>query len=327
MKDLKYISLLVLLGLLFINSAKAQQSGPWSSLDSNAIMIGDQINYEFGITLPKDMIVNWPMFADTLTSNIEIIKRGNIDTTYSYSDISLAQKLVITSFDSGYFAIPPVDFKFKHENDSNYFSSSTGTLFLQVYVPEVDTSNAFRPVVGPIKEPYTFRELLPTILAIVGVLLLIGLIIYYIIKRRKNQPVFQRKPKPLIPAHILAINKLEELRHNKVWQSGHLKKYYSELTNIIREYMKNRYNFDALEMTSYEILEKLNEFDINKEVMSKMDGVLNLSDMVKFAKAVPTALENDQGLNHCVDFVNETKKISEPTQTEEDNNTNHKEIQ
>lgn len=327
MKDLKYISLLVLVGLLFVNSTKAQQSGAWSSLDSNAIMIGDQVNYEFGITLPKDMFVNWPMFVDTLTSNIEIIKRGKIDTTYSDSDMSLAQQLTITSFDSGYFAIPPVDFKFKNENDSNYFSSSTGTLFLQVYVPEVDTSNAFKPLVGPIKEPYTLRELLPTILAVIGVLLLIALIVYYIIKRRKNQPVFQRKPKPIIPAHILAINKLEELRFNKVWQSGQLKKYYSELTDIIREYMKNRYDFDALEMTSYEILEKLHELDINKEVMSKMDGVLNLSDMVKFAKAVPTALENDLGLNHCVDFVNETKKVPEPAQTEGHNNTNHKESQ
>ena len=72
--------------------------------------------------------------------------------------------------------------------------------------------------------------------------------------------------------------------------------------------MVNRYHFDAPEMTSFEILTKLHEFEINKDVRSKLDGVLYLSDMVKFAKAVPTALENDLGLTHCVDFVNETKK-------------------
>ncbi len=327
MKDLKYISLLVLWVLFFVSDIKAQQTGAWSSLDSNAIMIGDQVNYKFGITVPNDMIVNWPLLVDTITSNIEIIKRGNIDTTYSETDISLTQQLIITSFDSGYFTIPPVDFKFRHINDSNYFTTSTGILFLQVFVPEVDTSNAFKPLVGPITEPYTLRELMPIILIVVAVILTIVLVIYYIVRRRKHQPVFKRKPKPVIPAHILAINKLEELRLNKVWQSGQLKKYYSELTDIIREYMVNRYSFDALEMTSYEILTKLNEFEINKEVMSKLDGVLHLSDMVKFAKAVPTALENDLGLTHCVDFVNETKRIPEPIETDNNDNTNSKENQ
>ena len=89
------------------------------------------------------------------------------------------------------------------------------------------------------------------------------------VKRKKDQPVFKRKSKPASPAHIIAINKLEELRLNKVWQSGQLKKYYSELTDIIREYMVNRYHFDAPEMTSFEILTKLHEFEINKDVRSR----------------------------------------------------------
>lgn len=316
-----------MLSVFIVNEVKAQQIGAWSSLDSNAIMIGDQVNYEIGITIPRNGSVAWPMLVDTITSNIEILKRSNIDTIYSDDNMSLAQRFLITSFDSGYFTLPEVDFKFKPIDDSNYFTTSTGILFLQVYVPEVDTSSAFKPLVGPIKEPYTFRELLPLILGICAVILIVALLIYYIVKRRKRQPVFKRRIKPALPAHVLAINKLEELRLSKVWQSGHLKRYYSELTDIIREYMVNRYHFDAPEMTSYEILTKLEEFEINSEVMSKLNGTLNLSDMVKFAKAVPTALENDLGLTHCVDFVNETKKISEPEQSEENDKSNSKENQ
>lgn len=317
----------VVLSVLSVCGLKAQQIEAWSSLDSNAIMIGDQVKYEIGITVPGDEIVTWPLLVDTVTSNIEILKRSLIDTTFSDSNMLLKQQFTITSFDSGYFTIPAVDFKFRNINDSNYFISSTGILFLQVYVPEVDTASAFKPLIGPIKEPYTFKELLPLIIGISVAIILIALLIYYIVKRKKRQPVFKRKIKPALPAHILAINKLEELRHNKVWQSGQLKKYYSELTDIIREYMVNRYHFDAPEMTSYEILTKLREFEINKEVMSKLDSVLFLSDMVKFAKAVPTALENDLGLTHCVDFVNETKKISEPAQSEENDKTNSKDNQ
>jgi len=327
MKVLKYISLLVLPILLFSSVLKSQQTKAWSSLDSNAIVIGDQVKYELGITLPKEMIVNWPFLVDTITSNIEIVLRGKLDTTYADNNITLQQQFIVTSFDSGYFEIPPTEFSFRHVNDSNYFSTSTGTLFLQVFVPVVDTAQAFKPLVGPINEPYTFQEILPWIIVVTAAILLIVFIIYYIVKRKKRQPIFKRKPKPILPAHVLANNKFEELRLAKVWQKGHLKKYYSELTDIIREYMVNRYEFDAPEMTSYEIINNLNEFDINKEAMSKLQGVLQLSDMVKFAKAVPTALENDLGLTHCVDFVNETKKVEEPTQTDDNDETNSKENQ
>ncbi len=323
MKSLNKIFLLIV-ALLFASGVPAQQTEAWSKLDSNAIMIGDQVKYEIGITVPSDMMVSWPLLVDTITSNIEIISSGNLDTIYLDTDISIRQQFIITSFDSGYFEIPPTNFKFRHIDDSNYYITSTGMLFLQVYVPEVDTALAFKPLVGPVEEPYTLKELLPWIIGALVAIILIVLIIYYIVKRKKRQPIFKRKPKPVLPAHVVAISKLEELRLAKVWQAGHIKKYYSKLTDIIREYLANRYNFDAQEMTSYEIISKLHEFEINTEAMNKMEGILNLSDMVKFAKAVPTALENDLGLSHSTDFVNETKKVAEPVQTAENDNTNTK---
>jgi hypothetical protein len=316
--------LIIIISIFSAAQIMAQDITAWSSLDSNAITIGDQINFKFGLTVPNNTTVAWPLLVDTLTANIEIINRSNIDTVFSGSSISLSQQFVVTSFDSGYFEIPSTNFKYRYSNDSAIFSASTGLIFLQVYAPEVDTSQAFKPLSGPIAEPYTFKELLPLILGATAILIVLGLLIFYLIKRKKKQPIFKSKPKPIIPAHIMAINKLEELRLTKVWQSGRLKKYYSELTDIIREYMVNRYNFDAPEMTSYEIITKLREFEINNEAMNKLEGVMNLSDMVKFAKAVPTALENDLGLTHCVDFVNETKKVADTVQIESIDDTKFK---
>ncbi len=318
MKVFNKISIFII-AFLIISKIQAQEATAWASLDSNAITIGDQIKYELGITIPDNMTVSWPQFSDTITKNIEILKRSNIDTSFSQSNITLHQQFLITSFDSGYFEIPPVNFKYGNTTDT--LTASTGTLFLQVYVPEVDTTKAFKAISGPIKEPYTFKELLPWILVGTAAILLIALLIYYLVKRKKKQPIFKRRSKPKLPAHILAINKLEELRLTKLWQSGHLKKYYSELTDILREYLVNRYQFDAQEMTSYEITNKLNEFGINKDAMGKINGVMYLSDMVKFAKAIPTALENDLGLTHCVDFVNETKLVEQPVQKEDIDNT------
>jgi hypothetical protein len=293
--------------LLSGNYLQGQEVVAWSKIDSSSIMIGQQVNMELGINIPEEYQVSWPLIGDTLSANIEVLKQGKIDTIKKNGVLRLIQQLTLTSFDSGYFAIPSQDFRFANTRDTAARITSTGALYLQVFVPDVDTSQAIKPIVGPMAEPYTFAELLPWILLGLLVIVLIVLLILYLKKRGQKQPMFERRQQPKLPPHVLAINKLEELRLAKVWQSGKLKQYHSQLTDIIREYLDNRYHFDAPEMTSDEILEVLKNEQVNKEALAKISGVFFLSDMVKFAKAQPTALENDLSLSHCVDFVNETK--------------------
>ncbi len=302
--------IVILISFLLVSIVvKSQETGAWSSLDSSAIMIGDQIKYNIGISVPENTQVYWPLITDTITRNIEVLDRTTIDTIYEDDQLNLTQSFLITSFDSGYFELPEVDFQFKLDADTTIYSTSTGILFLQVFVPEVDTSQAFKPIVAPISEPYTLAEILPWIIVITAGLILIGIIIWLFVKRQKKQPVFKRKPAPSLPPDVEALNKFEELRHAKVWQSGQIKKYFTELTDITRVYLERRYHFDAMEMTSDEIISTLNNKSVNAEAKSKLENVLRLADMVKFAKAQPTPLENDLGLTHCVDFVNETKEI------------------
>jgi len=284
----------------------AQNAEAYSKLDTNAIMIGDQIGLELSIKLPSNFIIHWPIIGDTITENIEVISRTGIDTIFNDNQIILRQQLKITSFDSGYFELPPLSFVFGKKGDSLTFISNSQTLFLHVYTPEVDTSQAFKEIKGPYSEPYTFMEILPWVLGGLAIILLIAFGIWYFIRIRKNKPVFASKPKPLKPAQEVALEKLETLRLEKLWQKGDLKKYHSLLTDIIREYLHRRFNFDAPEMTSEEIILELNNHKVNAEVLNKINAAFQLSDLVKFAKAQPTALENDLSLSHCVDFVNET---------------------
>jgi hypothetical protein len=302
----------------------SQDVRSWSSLDSNSIMIGDQINYNIGISVPPSTSVRWPAITDTLTHNIEVLNRSKIDTLEKDGLLNINQTFLITSFDSGYFEVPEASFDYRLPDDTTIYQTSTGTLFLQVFVPEVDTAQDFKPITGPIQEPYTLAEVLPWIIVVTAGLLLIAILIWFIIKRKKKQPIFQKKPKPLLPPHVDALNKLEELRLAKVWQNGRVKEYYTDLADITREYLERRFDFDALEMTSYEILIELKDKKINSDAFSKLENVLQLSDLVKFAKSQPTPLENDLGLSHCVDFVNETKEVHDSTQEElnEDNTEN-----
>lgn len=312
--------LVVFLVMAFANNLHSQNTEAFTKLDTNAIFIGDQIGLELGIKLPTDFTTIWPSINDTVSANIEIISMGKIDTIFDEGDMILSQKLTITSFDSGYFEVPAFDFIFGKEGDSISYLAKSKNLYLNVYTPEVDTSQAFKVIKAPYAEPYTFMEIFPWVL---GALLLIGIIVFaiwFIRKRKKKQPLFAAKPKPLRPPQEIALEKLESLRLAKVWQQGLLKKYHSQITDIVREYLDRRFNFDAPEMTSEEIIEELKNHNVNAEVLNKISSAFQLSDLVKFAKAQPTSLENDLSLSHCVDFINETAfspetEISTETET------------
>lgn len=53
------------------------------------------------------------------------------------------------------------------------------------------------------------------------------------------------------------MKKIEEIRANKAWQRENPKLYYTELTDVIRTYIQERFGFNAMEMTSSEIIEHL----------------------------------------------------------------------
>ena len=103
----------------------------------------------------------------------------------------------------------------------------------------------------------------------------------------------------------------------KLWQNGHLKAYYTKITDVTRKYIELRFGIDAMEMTSDEVLAIVKD-RIHADGYSKLNEAMFLADMVKFAKAQPKALEHDLCYNHLVDFINETKQ-SAPAQEQVNN--------
>ena len=119
------------------------------------------------------------------------------------------------------------------------------------------------------------------------------------------------KPKPTRPAHIIALEKLAKLKEKKLWQSDKVKQYHIELSEVLREYLENRYYVTALEQTTYEILINMRSVQIENEPMEKLKQLLTLSDLVKFAKEQPLATENEMCMQHAYEVVEQTKMLSE----------------
>jgi len=296
-----------LVTLLFVNAVHAQMTQVSAKLDTNAIMIGDQIGLKLEAKVPKGFQLLWPELHDSLSPHILMVKSGKIDSIQKNGFTKFTRHITITSFDSGYFTVHPLNFKLIHKGTNKVDTLSTQMLYLHVYTPMVDTAKAFKGIKSPIQEPYTFGEILPwALLGLIGIAAIIFLALF-IRNRKKHKPMFAKKPKPKLPPFEQAIKKLEELRLSRLWQSGKLKMYYTNITDIMKEYFTDRFGFDAYEMTSNEILDNLKKEKINDQAMTKLKETLELSDLVKFAKAVPSPLENETSLNYCIDFVNETK--------------------
>lgn len=140
----------------------------------------------------------------------------------------------------------------------------------------------------------------------------IGILLVYLIMRFfDNKPIIRKvKVEPKLPPHQLAMQEIERIKNEKVWQKGEPKEYYTELTDALRTYIKDRFGFNALEMTSTEIIDKLLEMK-DKEAISDLRELFQTADLVKFAKHNPLMNENDANLINAIDFINETKEKEE----------------
>ncbi|MEZ5146005.1 MAG: hypothetical protein R2759_02675 [Bacteroidales bacterium] len=297
--------------LAFWNLISLAQTEANIKLDTNAILVGDQTGLEIEFNCPATYEVKWPVFADTLTREIEIIKKSAKETIPSAdkSQNKYIQKLTITSFDSGYYAIPPVVIQYRKPDDSTWFTMETEPLLLGVNSVPVNLQGEIKDIKPPEHAPVTFREALPYILIFLGVALATFLLIWYFKKRKKAEPIFRVAPKPQLPAHQIAMDALETLRFKKLWQNGQIKEYHTELTDIVRDYLHGKFNIQAQEYTSDEIMEAVNKTNANAQAKDKLRQTLALADMVKFAKMQPLPLEHDASLNNAIDFVKETMHL------------------
>jgi hypothetical protein len=138
---------------------------------------------------------------------------------------------------------------------------------------------------------------------------LAGIITWFILERKKKKKPVDEKF--LLPPHVWALKELDKLNQKKLWQSGEVKSYYSELTDIARTYIELRYKIPAMEKTTDELLSSMHKGMLKQSLKKEVNEVLVLSDFVKFAKAQPDFIENENSLKIIKDFIDKTKLIEE----------------
>ena len=306
-KKVLYIISLVL--LLQVSAATAQNVILNAKLDTFAMRIGEQTRARLELSIDSGYNVVLPeLEKEKLVEGIEVLESKEYSQNVNGGRKKYIQEYLITSFDSTRYEIPP----FEVVVDKDTFASNR--LILDVYSVEIDTAN-INNIAGPaevVDVQLTWEEVRDAIyLAIILILVAVALVMTTI-SLIKNKPIIRIvKVKPKLPSHVIAINRIDEIRNNESLSAeGNEKEYYTQLTDVLREYMHDRFGIDAQEMTTSEIIDELLKIK-DKESIKELKEILEVADLVKFAKMKPDERENRLNMTNAIEFVNETKNAEE----------------
>jgi uncharacterized protein (UPF0333 family) len=317
----KHIKLLINLciGLLVSTTLSAQKFTVTAKVDSSVIWIGDQTGFTLEVSQPIGQKVNFPLFSDTLIHGLEIVEPLKIDTVAGDNNsIRVLHKYIITAFKDTLYYIPSYPFV---EGTDTVWSNSVSLKVVQPF--QIDTASNSITDIKPVFQPkYDWSGLFKKILLTLLVLAVLAVAYYFIRKKIQKKPVVLiHKEEPAIPPHEAALHALDKIKEEKLWMKGKYKEYHTQLTDVIREYIERRFRMNSMEMTSSEILDNLpkNIYKEQKTAFSALHQLLQLADLVKFAKWVPSPEENISSLNNAYLFVEQTKEetpLTEEKQTE-----------
>lgn len=289
--------------LLIYSVGFSQSSKVKVEIDTTNIRIGEQFQYKISVNETENVII--PKLKNL--KGLEILDTLKIDTIKN----KLVQKYILTGFDSGAFYIPQQQIFIKNQ------AYLTDSLLINVTTIAIDTTKIKKfPIKGIKGESYQFDDFKNYIWWIFAVLAIIIVLLYFFVFKNKKEEI-EKVIIPLLPPYEEAIEKLQQLDDKLLWQNNKVKKYYSELTEIVRGYIERELNVPALEITTDELIDLLADFndvksiETDKETIYKLKKLLQESDLVKFAKSKPMAHQIEQDRKDAKTVIDNLKPKEE----------------
>lgn len=285
---------------------QAQLISVTSELSSDSLMIGDQLIYTLRVEAQDQVKFSMPVLYDTLGRNLEVLSPAVFDTSQTDGRRVVSQSYIVTGFEAGMQMVPAQDVVYSNGNLRD--TARSMPLMIRVYEPVVDTTQQIKPIKAPLNTPLTFREILPW-LAVGAGFLLVATLVFVILRRyllRKRDPEeFVSRTRE--PAHVIAFRELDKLKEEKIWEKGRVKQFYTSLTGITRTYIERQYGIPAMERTTEEILHAFRKSNPEDALLDEiLKELLELADLVKFAKEDPLPVFNQTNLNNAYIFVQKT---------------------
>ncbi len=309
MKKILIISIILTASVLRVSAQVSVEA----TIDSIQIFVGQQAHVTLTATAKENAKVEFPQFKpmEYITLGVEVLDRQELEQQPQDNGfVSRSMVYTMTSFDDTLYYIPPMTVKI----DGKPYKSKS--LALKVLTIEVDTLHA-EQFFGPKDvqdNPFQWSDWeLPFWLSVL-MLVLLAVAYYFYLRLRDNKPIIShiRIVKRLLP-HQKAMKEIEQIKADKMVSSENSKEYYTKLTDTLRKYIEERYGFNAMEMTSSEIIERLMASQ-DQKALDELRQLFTTADLVKFAKYSTLINENDANLVNAIDFINQTKLENVPVE-------------
>ncbi|MBP5189596.1 MAG: DUF4381 family protein [Bacteroidales bacterium] len=292
-------------------------------IDDDSITIGDQTTLHITVEGANERNIAFPTLEELWSDAIEVLESSN-DTLRGADGktSSIEQRVTLTSFDAGRHYINNIVVRIDNNGDAVLLSPHDTLSLTVAYVADADTTKCeTKADAGSIKEPFTFWEIARWVVYAILLALAVAATIWIVKRHKENKPIIVLPKAKPAPADQRALKELEALRRKELWQKGRIKKYYTDITDIVRRFLRNMYGISAAEMTTRQTLQAFHNIaDWSEESESLLRQMLQKADMVKFAKMQPEEYEHNQVMQTAVDFIHkvvETHRINNPEREED----------
>lgn len=292
------------------------------ALDTTTIAIGEQTRLT--VAAMRDIEQNqadfsWPDWKDSIPGGLEILNPFETDTLVIDLEngsvaFAIRRMYLVTCWDSGFVAIPPVgilygvDTIFSNSLELNVLLAPRGEAGKIAGAADIRTTE------WSLSERLT--QWMPWILA---VLCVIGLSVWMLRKwhtrELSEEKVDRTESKPIEPAHLTALRDLERIESDAIWENGDVKKHHSNTSEVLRRYLEGRFEFRALERSTEEIKQGIPNLPLLSEDAETLLNILELTDLVKFAKWNPTTDDHIRVVKRAIRFVEQTLPNMEATES------------
>ncbi len=274
-----------------------------AAVDKSSIQIGDKVTYTITVKAQKNIEVEFPQILPENLSGFAIKNFGSTQAGW-FGKKTFKQWYLLDTYVSGEHTIPAVVIKYRAKGSAAWQELSVKEV--KVEVKSMLDAAAAKAEIHDIRGPKSFAEKM-WFYALIGLaaLLIIGAVFTFIVLRKKK---LEQKA-PSIPAHIIAYEALAALEKKDYIRKGQTQAYYTELSDIVRHYLENRFNLRAPEMTTEEFLVKLKDDSaLSLEHKGLLREFLVNSDLVKFAKYLPAEQEANLSFSSARKLVDQTKE-------------------
>lgn len=308
----KVKNIILSLALSAMASAPAAAQTVEQRIDSLQMPIGQQTVLHLKATAREGAKIVMPSFKpeQQITPGVEVVEQSQGDTLQEGGGkVVVSRDYILTSFDERVYAIPALAVKI----DGKEYRGNQ--LALKVLAVPVDTvhPNQYYPPKGVQDNPFDWGEWSPAFWLSVLMLLLCVAMLYLRSRLKANKPIVTRiRIVKRVPAHEKALREIDDIKHHHTTTTQETQKaYYTELTNTLREYIVSRFGFNAMEMTSAEIIDHLRATG-DQAMIDELRMLFSTADLVKFAKYEIPMNENDANLLNAIHFIDQTKTDEKP---------------